>query len=208
MQKGQNLLSLSHLIKIGRLNLNICCDPAVSGNITGIASCWDNIHYTLWCHAVSSHITGMGITRDTVWCVICDRESIVTRSHKQICYIHWSRTIDLGLPHLGPACSPFRCKYYFVVHDGMSLMVTGLRLSQHNLIKLLPATPSGISLYRDSRGIVTQRPSELDAKVFLYLSQYFSASEITRWMFWDIFWPLHHRVQFSVGTECKYYSSS
>ena len=107
-QKGQNSLSPSHLIKICRLNLNISCDPGVClGNITTIASCWDNIHYTRWCHAVSSHITGMGITRDTVWCVICDSQSIVTRSHKQICYIHWSRTIDLGLPHLGPACSPF-----------------------------------------------------------------------------------------------------
>lgn len=127
----------------------------------------------------------MGITRDTVWCVICDRESIVTRSHKQICYIHWSRTIDLGLPHLGPACSPCCCKYYFVVHDGMSLMVAGLPLSQHNLIKLLPATPCGISLYRDLR---SSGPVSLMLKYFcIYLSQYFSASQRSQDECFEIF---------------------
>ena len=64
-------------------------------------------------------------------------------------------------------------------------MVAGL--PQHNLIKLLPATPSGISLYREPRGSVAQRPGELDAEVFLYLSQYFSASQRSQDECFEIF---------------------
>ena len=88
----------------------------------------------------------MGITRDTVWCVICDRESIVTRTHKQICYIHWSRTIDLRVPHLAQHVPPVVVNIICYQWWDESV-VAGLRLSRHNLIKLLPATPRGISLY-------------------------------------------------------------
>ena len=88
----------------------------------------------------------MGITRDTVWCVICDRESIVTRTHKQICYIHWSRTIDLRVPHLAQHVPPVVVNIICYQWWDESV-VAGLPLSRHNLIKLLPATPRGISLY-------------------------------------------------------------
>ena len=114
--------------------------------------------------------------------------------HSLVTY-NWPESPHLA-QHVPPVVVNIICYQWW---DESVVASLRLRLSRHNLIKLLPATPRGISLYRQLRWAWSWR-------IFLY--QYFWASEITRWMFWDIFWPLHHRVQFSVGTECKYYSSS
>ena len=118
---------------------------------------------TLHCYML--HVTLPGVTPPlptlvTVWCVICDTERLcdavtwrgaLLRGHtnKLVTFIGHEQ-LTWGSPP-GPAWAQCCCcKYYFVgINEGWA---SGLARSRYNLIKPLPATPRGVSLYRSHTG--------------------------------------------------------